>query len=231
MVSLSSSFLFSHRKGTTWVSAFPSKCEIPHHDHHQPLVPPPLGLLQAVESFLRIVREDFAEWVGGKSRGCNLVGGEYFVRICALDVDLTGKVVLGSCNREHGANRGKALVWRGDVEQRDKLSLAAYQTCCGIFRRPEDSPWPPMSALSGISAISHIPTSSSVANSSATAFSHYGSSSPELAPARFRGFSASSRLSRPLSHLRLPSSRRSQHPHRAKAFAGAFPAPREWVRH
>jgi len=117
----------------------PSEIRFPHYGPHRPLVPPPLGLLQTVEGFVQIDREDFAEWVGdGKSRGCNLVGGKYFVRICALDVDLTDTVVLGSCNREYGANRGKSRVWREDVERRNKSIFAAHQTRRRILHHPEN---------------------------------------------------------------------------------------------
>jgi len=47
----------------------PPKCDIPHNDHHQPLPPPPLGLLQAIESFVRIVREDLPNGLGMESPG------------------------------------------------------------------------------------------------------------------------------------------------------------------
>jgi len=177
---------FLPSKGNDLVIAVSPKCEIPHHDRHQSLVPPSLGLLQAVESFVWIVHEDFAEWAGdGRSRRCNHVVGEYFVQICALDVDLTNPVDLGSCNRKHSANRRKACVWREDVERRDKSIFAACQTCCGILRHPEICFEPTTSALSDMSVIFHIPAPFSVADSSTIAFSRNNPSSPDSAPARF----------------------------------------------
>jgi len=63
----------------------PPKSDIPHHDPHRPLVPPPLRLLQAIEGFVRITHEDFAKCIGdGRSDGCSFISGECFIQISAL---------------------------------------------------------------------------------------------------------------------------------------------------
>jgi len=87
-----------------------------------------------------------------------------------------------------------------------------------------------------MSVVFHVPAPFSVANSSTIAFSRNSPSSPDSAPARFRGVSASSSL---VSAVFASSSLESAvwSSFTASAFADAFPAPREsfrhqtWVRH
>ena len=153
--------------------------------------------------------------------------GEYFVQICALDVDLNNRVVLGSCNREHGAKMSNGATSRSS--QHTKLAAGSFVAQNIRFE-------PTMSALSGMSVVFHVSAPFSVANSSTIAFSRNSPSSPDSAPARFRGANASSSLvSAAFASSSLESAVRSSFT--ASAFADAFPASREsfrhqtWVRH
>jgi len=112
-----SSFPFPLRKNTAWSTS--------------PLRKPNFSIIISTNRWYHRLPDCFKPYKGDKRRFCrmdwggiawgllhenNLVGGEYSVQVCALDVDLTGGIVPNGCNGENSANRGQLRNWRKGVE-------------------------------------------------------------------------------------------------------------------